>query len=52
MRHFQQPQLKVEALFLAVSKFSVGAQHDLQMPRQVFLAEQFGDAAHAGAFVG
>src|ERR1700732_3987041 len=42
----------METLFLAVSEFSMGAQHDLQMARQVFLAEELGDAAHAGAFIG
>ncbi len=52
MRHFQQSQFEVEALLLAVSEFSMGAQHDLQMPCQVFLAEEFGDTAHAGALVG
>src|SRR6202795_2870314 len=52
MRHFQPSQFEMEALFLAVSEFSMGAQHDLQMPRQVFLAEQLGDAANAGALVG
>ena len=52
MRHLQQSQFEVEALFLPVSKFRVRAQHDLQMPRQVFLAEKLGDAADAGAFIG
>ena len=52
MRHFQQSQFEMEALFLAVSEFPMSAQHDLQMPRQVFLAEQIGDAAHAGALIG
>ena len=52
MRHFQQSQFEVEALLLTVSEFSVGAQHDLQMPRQVFFAEQVGDAARTGSLVG
>src|ERR1035441_3602962 len=42
----------MEALFLAVSEFAVGAQHDLEMARQIFLAEQVGDAANAGALIG
>ncbi len=41
VRHLQQSQLQVEALLLAVSQLAVGAQHNLQVPRQVFLAEQF-----------
>ena len=52
MRHFQQSQFEVEALFLAVSEFSMGAQHDLQMAGQVFFGEQIGDAGDAGAFIG
>ena len=52
MRHFQQSEFEVEALFLAVSEFSMGAQHDLQMAGQVFFGEQIGDAADAGALIG
>jgi hypothetical protein len=52
MSKLQQSQLKMKTLFLAVAKFGVGAQHDLQMPRQVFFAEQLGDAGDASAFVG
>ncbi len=52
MRHFQQSQFEVEALFLPVSEFRMRAQHDLQMARQVFLGEQLGDAAYAGALIG
>jgi len=41
----------MEALFLAISEFAMGAQHDLQMARQVFLAEQVGNTAGAGTLI-
>ena len=37
----------MEALLLLVTQLTVRAQHDLQMARQVFFAEQFGDPSHA-----
>src|SRR5437588_5860182 len=40
----------MEALFLLVTQFAMGAQHDLQMAGQILLAEQFGYALHALAF--
>ena len=47
VRHFQQAEFQMKALFLPVAEFAVRAQHDLQMPRQIFLAEQLGDAGDA-----
>ena len=48
--HFQQAEFEVEALLLLVSQFAVSAQHDLQVAREIFFAEQFGDAGNAFAF--
>ncbi len=42
----------MEALFLAVSEFCMSAEHDLQMPGQVFFGEEIGDAGGAGTFIG
>ncbi len=47
MRHLEQTKFQVKALLLLVTQFAVGAQHDLQMARQIFFAEQFRDALHA-----
>ncbi len=41
----------MEALFLLVSQLAMSAQHDLQMPRQVFFSEQLRHAFDALAFV-
>src|SRR5260370_17500621 len=41
----------MEALFLLVSQLAMSAQHDLQMPRQVFFSEQFRHSFHALPFV-
>ena len=40
----------METLFLLVSQFAVGAEHDLQVSREIFFAEQIGDAGDALAF--
>ena len=40
----------METLLLLVSQLAVGAQHDLQMPRQIFFAKQFRDPGNALAF--
>ena len=45
--HFQQAEFEVEALFLFVSQFAVSAKHDLQMAREIFFAEPFGDTSDA-----
>ena len=50
--HLQQSQLKMEPLLLAIAEFRVRAQHDLQMPRQVFFGKQFCYPRHAGALIG
>ena len=50
MRHFQQAEFEVEALFLLVSQLAMGAEHDLQVAGEIFFAEQFGDAGDALAF--
>src|ERR1700730_4204806 len=47
VRHLQQTEFEMEALLLLVSQFAVGAQHDLQMAREIFLAEQFRDTLYA-----
>ena len=49
MSHFQQAQFQMEALLLLVPQLAVRAQHDLQMARQIFFAEQFGNARDAFA---
>ncbi len=36
----------MEALLLLVSQFAVGSEHDLQMPREIFFAEQARDTLH------
>jgi hypothetical protein len=50
VRHFEQAEFEMEALFLFVAELAVSAQHDLQVAREVFFAEQFGDAIDALAF--
>ena len=47
MRHLQQPEFQMKALLLLVSQLAVGAQHDLQMTRQIFFAEQSCNPLHA-----
>ena len=47
VRHFQQAKFEVETLFLLVSQLAVSAEHDLQMAREIFFAEHFGDAGDA-----
>jgi hypothetical protein len=50
VRHLEQAEFQVKALLLLVSQFAVRAQHDLQMPREIFFAKQFRHALHALAF--
>ena len=45
--HFQEAKFQVETLFLLVAQFAVRAQHDLEMTREIFFAEQFRDTAYA-----
>jgi hypothetical protein len=47
MRHLQKSKLEMEPLLLPISQLSMRAQHDLQMPRQIFFGEQLRDASHA-----
>ena len=39
MRHLEQAEFQMEALILPVTQLAVRAEHDLQVPRQIFLAE-------------
>ena len=48
--HLEQAEFEMETLFLFVAELAVGAQHDLQMAREVFFAEQFGYTRDAFAF--
>jgi len=45
VRHLDQAQLQMKPLLLLITKIAVRAQHDLQMPRQIFFAEELGDAS-------
>ena len=49
---FKRPSSEMETLLLAVAKLAVGAQHDLQMPGQIFFAEKLGHRRNPLAFVG
>ena len=40
----------MKTLFLLVSQFAVGAEHDLEMSREIFFAEPIGDPGNAFAF--
>ncbi len=46
MRHLEQAKFQVEALLLLVSQFAVRSEHDLQMAREIFFAEQSRDTLH------
>ena len=41
----------MKPLLLAIPELGMGAQHDLQVPCQVFFAEQLGHARHPRALV-
>ena len=51
MRQLQQTKLKMKSLLLAIPEFRVGAQHNLQMPRQVFFRKEICDARNAISLV-
>ena len=42
----------MKALLLPVSQFAVSAEHDLQVPRQLFFGKQFGNAAYTRSLIG
>jgi hypothetical protein len=48
--HLQQAELKMETLLLLVSEFAMRTQHDLQVTREIFLAEHLGHASDTLAF--
>ena len=52
MHQLEQPELKVEALLLLVADVAVSAEHDLQEAREIFFAEQGGNARDARLLVG
>ncbi len=51
MHQLDQPQLKVEALFLSIAQLVKGAQHHLQKARQVFFCKELGRAGRALPFI-
>ena len=52
VNQLHEAQLEVEALFLPVVQIVEGAQHDLQVARDLFFREEKGSACGAGALVG
>ena len=52
MDQLEQAQFEMEALLLAVIQIVEGAQHDLQIARQLFFGKQQRRARGAGALVG
>ena len=48
--HLQQAELKMEALLLLVSQFTMSAQHDLQVASEIFFGEHFCYSSDALAF--
>ena len=51
MNQLEQAQLQMKALLLAVVQVVEGAQHNLQIARQLLLGKQEGGAGGAGALV-
>ena len=49
VRHFQQAEFEMETLFLLVAQLAMSAEHDLQVAREIFFAEQIRDARDAFA---
>ena len=49
---FHQAEFEMEALLLPVIQIVEGAQHDLKIARDFFLAEEQGGARGTGALVG
>ena len=51
MNQLQQAQLEMEPLLLAVVQIVKGPQNNLQIPRQLFFAEQQSRACGAGTLI-
>src|SRR5436305_980563 len=50
MRHLEQSKFEMETLLLLISQLAVSAEHDLQMPREIFFSEHFRDTRDTLAF--